>query len=95
MARYGKSEEEAARIVAQQLSKRKLSSGGARCLSPGWKLLQTWRDKIRNGEKGALARAWYDDALLFASFYPSERELYEALLNPRLLPLEPLTGSTA
>jgi hypothetical protein len=95
MVRFGKSEEEAARAVVQQLRKRKLLLTSPRSVSPAWKLLQTWRDKIRNGEKGPLARAWYDDALLFAPFYQTERELYEALLNPMLLPLEPLSGNAA
>jgi hypothetical protein len=95
MVRFGKSEEEAARAVVQQLRKRKLLLTSPRSVSPAWKLLQTWRDKIRNGEKGPLARAWYDDALLFAPFYQTVRELYEALLNPMLLPLEPLSGNAA
>jgi hypothetical protein len=95
MTRFGKDEEKAARAVAEQLRRRGLLFDTARLRSPAWKLLQTWRDKIRNGEKGALARAWYDEALLFAAFYPTERELYEALLDPNRLPFEPLSGKTA
>jgi hypothetical protein len=85
MARFEMSEEAAARAVARELVKRGLLFRSPHSESPPWKLLQTWRDKIRNGEKGPLARAWYDDALLFAPFYETKRELYDAILNPALL----------
>jgi hypothetical protein len=74
---------------------RKLLFDAPRSHSPAWKLLQTWRDKIRNGEKGPLARAWYDDVLLFAPLYENERELFECVLDPDRLPLEPLSQQTA
>jgi hypothetical protein len=90
MQRFGKSEEGAAKAVARQLHIRKLLFDAPRSHSPAWKLLQTWRDKIRNGEKGRLARAWYDHVLLFAPLYENERELFEGVLDPDRLPLEPL-----
>jgi len=90
MARFNKSEEEAARAVAEQLRIRGLL-GAQRSTSPAWKLLQTWRDKVRNGEKGVLARHWYDDALLFEAFYRTEPKLYGGLLDPTALPRETLS----
>ena len=94
MSEFGRTEEEAARAVAEQLRKRGLLFCSPRACSPDWKLLQTWRDKIRNGEKGD-SREWYDEALSWASSYESEADLYDDFLNPKLLPLEPLGLDTA
>lgn len=89
----GKSEEDAARAVARQLVTRRLSITRP-SETPLWEQLQTWRENVRRGKTSARARAWYDDAKLFASCFETERDLYDALLNLKLLPLEPLRGNT-
>jgi hypothetical protein len=60
MRRFDKSEQDAAKLIADQMRKRNLPLPGKQTThTPAWKLLQMWRDKCMAGEKGPLAEYWY------------------------------------
>ena len=91
MRNFQKSENEAARLVAEKMRARSLPlPGRTHASSPAWKHLQTWRDKLMAGKKGKLARAWYEEALLFASMEKTKNGIISQVLDPLNLPGRPL-----
>jgi hypothetical protein len=90
MRDFGKTEDDAAKLVAQKLTTRGLGVPG-RSRGPSWKNLQAWRDKLMAGKKGKLATAWYDETLfLILPLYKTESELINSTLDPAQIPYDPL-----
>lgn len=87
---FHKSEDEAARKTVEALKIRGLPTPGtSRAVGPTWKALQSWRDQLMAGKKGKLARAWYDETMMFG---PGETEgqTINIHLDPSRLPFDPL-----
>jgi hypothetical protein len=89
MRDFQKTENVAAKLVTEKMRICTLSlPGRTHARYPAWKRLQTWRDKLLIGKKGELARAWYDEVLLFASS-KTENDLINQVLDPTRLPGKP------
>ena len=82
MQKFKKSERQASEKVIKTFKKfgRPLV-GKTSTSTPAWKLLQTWRDKCINGEKGELARYCYDIVLHVGRRAGNEDQFIESVIS--------------